>query len=288
MVSLYAFNSISKGFEVLAEQFNGMAELIQRDDGAEKLLNAYTQSQTSIFSRRISSEQIGFSDITQLEVLLAQPEFFKQLSEDQINVLSEHALYRYEEQQQEPQSLEGMPAMFVQAYCENNSVSPYLIVGPGTHAGGSIANTGIITTPNGTRIEVYRLQEMLESDKTNLNNWVAGVYPSAVRVASASYLYNCHAYAFYNRTTTGTWWLDNPAPYWQDNSYVRTFSPQPNDVINYPRNDHSGVIVGLNPSGSPYSMLTVTSKWGYLGLYRTKAADTPYWYSSDELKFYRR
>ena len=50
MVSLYAFNSISKGFEVLAEQFNGMAELIQRDDGAEKLLNAYTQSQTSIFS----------------------------------------------------------------------------------------------------------------------------------------------------------------------------------------------------------------------------------------------
>lgn len=104
-----------------------------------------------------------------------------------------------------------------------------------------------IKTPKGTAVSVIqRGEELTNTDKDALNNYVAEKYPNARRVGEPTTNYNCHSYA--------------------DGSY--NSSPRENaDIIKYGENEHTGIYLGRKK---------VKSKWGEAGLYIHGKNYSPY------------
>lgn len=83
LITLYAYEDFSEGFYVLANEFNGMQELLQRPDGAEVLMERYINpvlTPHSLFSKTEPNLVNGFSDSIHLGIILSQPEISEQLS----------------------------------------------------------------------------------------------------------------------------------------------------------------------------------------------------------------
>lgn len=258
LITLYAYEDFSEGFYVLANEFNGMQELLQRPDGAEVLMERYINpvlTPHSLFSKTEPNLVNGFSDSIHLGIILSQPEISEQLS-----------------------SL-SMKATQIKA-------SP--IVPEPIHGGDPIYGSWGTKTPRGTTVPLTRYTDMLDSDRTTLHNWVATVYPNAARLGQATYNYNCHSYAWYNQSTSNQYWMPVPSYYWQDGSYtqISASNKQNGDKLymNGIYGDHSGVINGPN---SNIGLTYIRSKWGYLGLYSHKVVDCPYYHTANTINIYR-
>ncbi len=141
-----------------------------------------------------------------------------------------------------------------------------------------------VTTPNGSEVPVQTNEELSNSTIIEYDSYIDELYPDAIRLRSASSLYNCHSYAWYSQSIANIYWMNNPSKYYEDLSYISTTSPQIGDIVCYfndngtsdindDSNVHSGIIVGTNnnnPNSSLNNLNTyvVESKWGRYGLYR--------------------
>lgn len=92
LCELYAYNEFRTGFEQVYDSYNGIRELLNRDDAGNKLINFYNSLNDS---RYISEDR---TDIMNLQIILAQPEFTNKLDNQQIEVLlkSTRTVYRNE------------------------------------------------------------------------------------------------------------------------------------------------------------------------------------------------
>lgn len=78
-----------------------------------------------------------------------------------------------------------------------------------------------VYTPKGTAVTVIKRGEQLTAtQKTQINNQMASLYPNATRLASATTHYNCHSYAWYSNSTNNKYWMNNPSAYMSDTSYI--------------------------------------------------------------------
>jgi hypothetical protein len=131
---------------------------------------------------------------------------------------------------------------------------------------GSADTTTVVYTPKGTPIDATKMTfELSSAEIQMIHQMVASNYPNAVRETSASRLYNCHSYAWYNQSTSNDIWFNTPGDdmYWSDGSYhlVMTANgglPIPSSVANgakvsYGNADHSAIKV----NSTQYR-----SKWG--------------------------
>lgn len=145
--------------------------------------------------------------------------------------------------------------------------------------------TSVYTFKN-TPVEVEIIEKDIdESFRENLYAFTHENFPNAVRLAPATAKYNCHSYAWYQRSSNNPYCMRNPSAYYTDGSYVETANPKVGDIICYfsanEFNLHSGVITNIL-SGSPNNvcgnsnLFEVTSKWGANALYRHKGDECPY------------
>lgn len=117
-------------------------------------------------------------------------------------------------------------------------------------------------TPNGTYVEVVICDELTAKQIADYDADYAERYPAATKLCSATKHFNCHSYAWYSQNVnTNTYWIRNPAAYWEDGSYTSTGITL-NCKVRYLSGLHSA-IVSYYSNGVTY----YTSKWGSHGLY---------------------
>ena len=97
--------------------------------------------------------------------------------------------------------------------------------------------------------------------------------------------YNCHAYAWHSTSPSSIHWINDPSPYIRDGSYFSVSTPSIGMIITYQDSasgnySHSGIMTG---SGG-----IVTSKWGYLGVFRHEIANCPYTVTASTVRYWRR
>lgn len=109
-----------------------------------------------------------------------------------------------------------------------------------------------------------------------MNSFYDDIYLNATLISSASRMYNCHSYAWYNQdTTTNNIWLPYPSSFKTDCYFPQT-TWQAGDILVYVENGddiHSAIIESTDGT---LSGTIVISKWGDYGLYRHAANHCPY------------
>jgi len=137
------------------------------------------------------------------------------------------------------------------------------------------ASTTTVTTPNGTPVPVTMYgEEYTDKEKDFFDDDIKETYPNATFVSSTTSNYNCHSYAWYLSSTSNKYWMNNPAAYMTDGSYVQVSSPYDASHIYYPVGGHSAKVMYVT---SQYlSETVVKSKWGNGPLMIHEANYSPY------------
>lgn len=119
--------------------------------------------------------------------------------------------------------------------------------------------------------EVYEERSALILQALDVYYYSAyGLYPIAPSTAK----YNCHSYAWYDRSSTNIIWINNPIAFVTDATPITASNVQPGDIVVYTEQGdiiHSAVVESI--SGGE---LVLVSKWGEAGLYRHTLYQNPY------------
>ena len=113
----------------------------------------------------------------------------------------------------------------------------------------------------------------LEQHLANIHNNYLTSYPGIYSVMTENPSYNCHSYAWHDRSASNSYWINDPTRYVTDESYSAS-SASLNDIVTYREGSiyvHSGVVTGFS-SGR----VMVTSKWGALRGYVHTVSNCPY------------
>ncbi len=268
---IYFFNSLQDGFENLKAQFNGLNELLNREDVGQKLLNKYESVDAEM------DENLFL--LSNIEILLAQPEVQNTLDNNELDLLTYEVEEKYMDKCDNKDYFGKTAETFyaISAEQQDSERSPYY-------------TTTTVKTPNGSSVKVLkRGEELSSSEKSELDNYIASSYPNVVKQRSATTNYNCHSYAWYSTSSSNQYWMNDPSAYWKDGSYssVSLSNVGAGDKVFYTYGDHSARVYSrvTGPISSDYKGLKFISKWGQCGLYIHTPTDAPY--DSSSLKFYR-
>ncbi|MHB8076726.1 hypothetical protein [Desulfosporosinus fructosivorans] len=254
MIDIYAYDNTTQGFEGLSLEFNGAAVLLQRPDLAEKLQTIYKNTIEKMMTVE-TKNNISDTAIMQkmfMESLLVYPKVSDMLSQDEKDAVV--ALSQQVSDKLQTSSL----------VMEKTSVM--------AAAPGDIIDYGYVYPPQSANpVLVYKRQDMTSADKATLNAQYDALYPTATRLGTATYNYNCHSYAWYLSSTGNPWWMEDPSYYMTYGYYNQVTNPTAGDKV-YWSGTHSGNVTSVSGSN-----ITVTSKWGAVGLYRHPINDCPYY-----------
>lgn len=103
-IDIIAFNSFQEGFDQIIANFNGLQELLKRDDSGEKLLGMYRKMAPESVIRNgkdmTALQRANFTfGFMRIEMLLAQETVFSKLSKDTRRALLEECLNKYRQKQ---------------------------------------------------------------------------------------------------------------------------------------------------------------------------------------------
>lgn len=246
LTDMGAFSTPELGYAAVRDNFNGLAELEQRHDGAYKLLEYYN----TLKNQRTDFSFLRFAAI---EIALMQREFSSQLAQ----VLQENTFIPDE----------NMRILFPEA---NISVR---LNYPKTPSG----------NPVNTDWCYYDRSEMFQSDRIVINKEVLDNYGlSPLRQPTTKY--NCHSYAWYNQSSTNKWWINYPDDFMDDSYYrVNQSLVSRNNIAVYRTSStsteylHSGIVAGVSQGSGTAERppVTITSKWGVYGLYEHNIYNCP-------------
>ena len=207
-IDMMFYNTYQEGFDVIKEHFNGIDELLKRDDSSKYLLSKYRKQNTkTLLNIRSKEEQFESSlKLTYLETLLAQPEiiekFSKKENEEVLELVNENYKLHIKNKNE-------LPSLSFSGYYES-------LANQQKKMGNKFIPN--IKTPNGSEVSV-----ILRTDKDNAYIYRKGTkqmieknYPGAVVVGNATNKYNCHAFAWAGSKFV---WMNDPSIYWEDGSY---------------------------------------------------------------------
>ncbi|MGI5895882.1 MAG: hypothetical protein ACOX6U_02885 [Oscillospiraceae bacterium] len=266
LIDLNLFNTKREGFERVYQDFNGLRALLEKDDGAMKLVERYEN--TSIANGHMRSTNLENAIIVPrfLESLLAQNEIISTLSETQESELLKTVEEKCEQKSASP-FYSGTINTFYETLAENSGVTPLMDY------------TTIVLTPKQTAVQViWREYEFTSYEITEINRQTEMAYPNATRVKNASRRYNCHSYAWYS--TSDYYIMDEPqqVKYMSDGSYVKTTVANGRKAYYY-AGSHSAIVTTVRYDGT----YRVTGKWGTeSGVYEHAPNYGPYdWHNPD-------
>lgn len=295
-----AFNSSQYGMDLIIRNFNGLRELLNRDDAPMELLSLYRQMYQSEDGLKNWGVDQSFWSIRRcyFELLLSQDDIIDKMSESDRAVLADAAreklFYKMDNQSVYSgfdytltlkilnRTLKGVDRV------ENDNASELLssIASTGFLGQGvttfAVQSNGVIYTPNGTAVPLSATESELTEDKKNqIKNDYLLQYPNIIYVSEATTSYNCHGYAWYmsDGHASDKVWIDNGtvAHFWRDGSYVFTTTPNESSKVYFLGSDHSAIQETRN--GISY----LKSKWGKGPVFLHTFQDCPY--SKDETGF---
>ena len=255
------------GARFIVENFNGYQELLTRSDAAVKLISFYEN-----LNSLSASEQLR--DVV-FERVLASDNIFNKFNEHDITNLQNIILRKS-----------------VNRASTLNKISGHTSLD-------DLSNKVFKTTPSGWRSSYVtrytpfgqsftcldRGEELTDADKLAMDNYIANNYSNITKLASATTMYNCHAYAWLSSFNV---WVNDDSnndgfgdviPMFTTNDLYTQVQQGPNYIIHYYLGDHSAVRHYLdNP--------IYTSKWGSYGLYRHSPTNVPTVYNSSYRNVY--
>lgn len=269
------YNTYQEGFEVLKQNFNGIRELFSRNDFGEYLLNKYKQKNVRTLLN-INSKDQQFENslkLTYLETLLAQPEVLKKLSNNQINELSTLVEKNYQMQLKNRADLNSLSfSGYYESLANQQNINLY-------------DYNPVIKTPNGSTVKVFVVtdEDIPYYKRELIKRTIEKNYPGSKVVGDATNRYNCHAFAWAEKTYI---WMNDPSIYWEDGSYRLEKKDSPSKIgqkIYYPGygKEHSGKVVNLNGN-------QIRSKWGMQSLVEHDLGNCPYFFIPLSVEFYGR
>lgn len=150
----------------------------------------------------------------------------------------------------------GALAEIITAVCDDTVVSIEYGKNPSAEPLVEVA----VYTPKGTRVDCSKISETHPaSDHLNWDNALQARY-NITKLYDGTCVFNCHSYAWYSRSASNPYWMENPSAYMSDGSYRRIYSGssgqlymgtgiQSGDIVYYGGNTHSAVVTA-SPSAS--------------------------------------
>lgn len=165
--------------------------------------------------------------------------------------------------------------------------------------GGVYVGSATVYTPKGTPVTcaVYSDSDS-KADHLAEDTKFVNTY-GVTLVTAGSCVYNCHSYAWYSRSASNPYWMENPSAYMSDGSYRRIYSGssgqlymgtgiQSGDIVYYGGNTHSAVVTAsLSVSTAAIGNAPCISKWGSAGVFRHNLGNVPAGYTQTSLTFWR-
>ena len=142
-----------------------------------------------------------------------------------------------------------------------------------------------VYTPSGTAVTVSVCDDPMPMGEIDRFRLAAELFYDVEFLATPTYAYNCHSYAWIDQSTSNPYWLTNPTPFIQDPYYAETTTPEEGDIIVYYTASgvaqHSGVIDEVltgTPNGvcGDSNLYMVISKWAEGALYRQRGDECAY------------
>ncbi|MCI8408652.1 MAG: hypothetical protein HFJ09_05195 [Lachnospiraceae bacterium] len=309
---LKLYDDLNSGFNIMAQNSNILKELLRREDGASKLLDAYCnhelmketnkidkileiskESSTACidiinnkkYNSVVDEMQDSITENVFLETALAQKTIIEDLDCQEEDELAEEAIKKMEDKANSEIYAEVATTIYDVAK-ENDCADKLgdVVVETNQHEDNVKANSEYLTvkTPKGTRVIVYAYAYYGEANRIADTNYVKKNYPNATIKGPATNQYNCHSYAWYKQSTANKYWMNNPWAYYHDGSYSFTGTAKTGERIVY--FDHSAAEKDVVPmaihSGIIYSVsgntVKVKSKWGCAPLVIHKKNYSPY------------
>lgn len=253
LVDMFAFDSYEEGFKAVRENFNGLAELVKREDAGTSLIQAYNELKSS-GAKEEAKDDTEFK-LTAIKRLLAQSEFESKLTPEEKKSL--------QADEKSEKSLSG-PVQYV------------------TTPNGT--RVQVLELPE--ELNDIQKDTIAKQFKASYPNAVLLSPATSVYNCHTYAWYNQSTNNTYWMSDPSAYWKDGSYssttnPSLNDKIYYSARGEE-----------HTGVITerlaGPPIGGDMASLLTVTSKWGKGGLYRHKAKDCPYYVSESALAYYTR
>lgn len=246
LIDFYAYDNLEEGLDKIASCYNGLSELLDREDCANIIADRYIAIEEKIINN-IGEAQVLDGEAEQLD------QFEDKLKGDFLATLLQK---------------EGV--------IRNLSVEKTEIVNQVTETItpiGTDDTTTTVSTPNGSKVTVIiRSVELTAAEKTAKDNYFKTAYPNAVYLSTSTNKYNCHSYAWYSQSTSNKYWMNDPSKYITDGSYKSLTWPTSNgQKVVYGAYEHSAVVVSYGSS-----IVTVKSKWGPGPLMQHNVNYSPY------------
>lgn len=267
---LLFYDDVQNGFLTVAEHFNGLKELLSRDDAGTNLLLWYLSNTKNLY--KADAEDIDDINkalkIYYAEIILAQPDILQNMNSKELQELNSIMSFNYEKRKKNKIDFPSYSGF----YDVTNKVSAE-----------KTSNRAYVQTPKGNYVyvDVITGEDIYYNSKETLAQIIECNYPGAVVVGDATNRYNCHSYAWALRNDV---WMCDPSAYWTDGSYTLRCYNSPSaigQVIYYPNlgDTHSGRVVSLTGN-------MIRSKWGPQSLVLHSVTNCPYFYIPLQVQFY--
>lgn len=110
LIDMWAYNDVQTGFEAVTSQFNGIAELLSRDDAATEILAKYRSLDIAEIKGKETLEiaEYALRTVAFTEILLAQDTIIDKMDKDERTILVSEAIEKDKIKQQFPEIYGGL------------------------------------------------------------------------------------------------------------------------------------------------------------------------------------
>lgn len=318
LCDIYAFDTLEDGYEHLKEQFNGIQELLSRQDAFEKLIAAYASY--SISEERILDYEALLKDGEEIEQLNAmlEDDCYRALILQDANVLEtidvlEMLLKDVSESSGNREDME----LFVECYADKvieksasdyyEDVSPVGLLSVLEQDNSELLNvfstesvstadqtiaTIYIYTPSGKSVEA-KYSVDLNYNYSSISYWENELETyNATWISIASTTFNCHSYAWLHSIYPDRYqhiWLNSATEFSNDSAYSKLTrnTAKSGTIAYYPNNAHSAVATGIKGVNQRGVMeLYVVSKWGIGPMVKHLETCCPYYSDNTTIEYY--
>ena len=210
---IYVYNDPMSAVELIFENSPLHRELASRQDAPGELAELFSESDYGFeIKTDLDDKRLSYTDEMFLEYLISSDRIAgradaaaKDLLRDAV---SEKALQRLSEPDR--YSIASVkPLMAIDRAADLMLIDVKDAKEPkvGTNAVIPIGMT-TVTTPLGKTLQAYINQELTNSEIVETTNECLSNYPNAILHGSATAMYNCHSYAWYENTTDNQVWIN--------------------------------------------------------------------------------
>lgn len=316
LCDIHAYDTLEDGYEHLREQFNGIQELLVREDAFENLIvayNAYSICEQKILDYDILLDEENYVD--QLNSMMMDDYYRALILQDgkvleTIDVL-EMLLKDILESSGSRKDMELFAEVYIEKMTEKNISEYYENVNPA-----ELLN--VLKRNNSELLDVFCMENEAEINQTeatiyiytpsgksvkatyyveyeydDISRWMSLIESyNATLISSAQSTFNCHSFAWLHNLYPDRYlhiWLNYATEFVNDSAYTKLTrnTAKAETIVYYSGNVHSAVATGVRGTNQYGGMeLYVVSKWGRGPMVKHLESCCPYYYNDIRMEYY--